>query len=351
MNESVGAGACPLPVLHHKQILLGHGSGGKLTHELIESVFLPRLLPPDIGPLNDSSSFEVGDSRLCITTDSFVVDPLFFPGGDIGELAVNGTINDLAVSGARPLVLSAAFILEEGFAVSDLEKIVTSMAKASREAGVPVITGDTKVVDRGKCDKIFINTSGVGVIDDPSIRIAADGAVVGDAVIINGPIAAHGMAIMSARGQFEFETPICSDTAALHKLVADMLAASHAIHCMRDLTRGGLAGALNELALSSSVGIEIDEEEISLQPEVKGACEILGLDPLHVANEGKLIAIVAQSDAERVLEAMLANPLGRESAIIGRVVAERTGLVTVKTPVGGRRIVPMLAGEQLPRIC
>ncbi len=351
MEEAMMTGTCPVSSLVHKQILLGHGSGGKLTHELIEKLFRPALLPPGEEALNDATVFTVGASRLCLTTDSFVVDPLFFPGGDIGKLAVHGTINDLAVTGARPMVLSAAFILEEGLAMHELERIVSSMKAACEEAGVAIITGDTKVVNRGKCDKVFITTAGVGVIDHPGVCIAANNAQVGDVVIINGDIAAHGMAIMSARGEFEFETPILSDTAPLHTLVKAVLDSGASVHCMRDLTRGGLASALNELAAASAVGIEIEEEQISMQEEVKGACEILGLEPLHVANEGKLIAIVAPQDAQRVLQAMQSNQYGRQASCIGHVVAERPGLVTMKTPIGGQRIIPMLAGEQLPRIC
>jgi hydrogenase expression/formation protein HypE len=285
-----------------------------------------------------------------MTTDSFVVDPIFFPGGDIGAMAVFGTVNDLAVSGARPLFLSAAFILEEGLPIEDLARIVASMQRAYTEAGVELITGDTKVVNRGKGDKVFINTTGIGVVERP-IEISADRARPGDKVLLSGAIAAHGVAIMLAREEMEFARPILSDTAPLNALVEDMLQASLDIHCMRDLTRGGLASALNEIAAAAHSGFRIYEDCIPIQDEVKGACEILGLDPLHVANEGKLIAIVAAQDAEKILASMRQNSRGQESAIIGEVVADQPGRVFMKTAVGGFRIVDMLAGEQLPRIC
>src|SRR3990172_2987557 len=331
----------PPPMTQHSHVLLGHGSGGKLMRDLIEKIFQPLLLPLDLKSLNDSAIFEANGARLAITTDSFVVDPIFFPGGDIGELAVNGTVNDLAVSGARPLLLSTAFILEEGFPMGALYRIVLSMKRACDQAGVTIVTGDTKVVNRGKCDKIFINTSGIGIIERP-VEISSDRARAGDLVLINGGIAAHGVAIMLAREELEYERPIRSDTAPLNSLINTMLEASLKIHCMRDLTRGGLSSALNEIASSSQIGIRIYEDHIPIQNEVKGACEILGLDPLHVANEGKLMAIVAKEDAEKVLESMRQNPL---------VIEDHPGLVIMKTRVGGFRVVDMLTGEQLPRIC
>ena len=285
-----------------------------------------------------------------MTTDSFVVDPIFFPGGDIGEMAVYGTVNDLAVTGARPLFLSAAFILEEGLPMEDLSRVVVSMHRACEESGVQLVTGDTKVVNRGKGDKVFINTTGIGVIERP-IAISADRARPGDKVLLSGAIAAHGVAIMLAREEMEFERPILSDTAPLNGLVEDMMQASLEIRCMRDLTRGGLASALNEIAAASRVGVRIYEDCISVQDEVKGACEILGLDPLHVANEGKLVAIVSAEHANKILANMRQNRRGQESAIIGEVVADQPGRVFMKTTVGGFRIVDMLAGEQLPRIC
>ena len=348
--------ACALPATQHKQILLGHGSGGKLMHELIETVFR-SLLPAPTQSLNDSAVFDLpagqagaNGARLAITTDSFVVDPIFFPGGDIGKLAVHGTVNDLAVSGARPLILSAAFILEEGFSSADLGRIVESMKQACDQAGVTIVTGDTKVVNRGKCDKVFINTTGIGIMERP-VEISADRARPGDLVLMNGEIAAHGVGIMLAREELKFDRPIESDTAPLNFLIADMLEASLKIHCMRDLTRGGLSSALNEIASASRVGFRIYEDRIPIQDEVKGACEILGLDPLHVANEGKLIAIVAREDAENILQAMRRNPMGQKSEIIGEVVEDHPRMVIMKTRVGGFRVVDMLTGEQLPRIC
>lgn len=333
-----------------KRILLGHGSGGKLMHELIEQVFAPVLLASNGAALNDAAVFRAGGARLAMTTDSFVVDPIFFPGGDIGELAVNGTVNDLAVSGARPLFLSAAFILEEGLSLDDLGRIVASMKRACDEASVAMVTGDTKVVNRGKGDKVFVNTTGIGVIER-HIEISADRARPGDKVLLSGAIGAHGVAIMLAREEIDFERPILSDTAPLNGLVEDMLQASLDIHCMRDLTRGGLASALNEIALSSRVGFRIHEDRIPIQDEVKGACEILGLDPLHVANEGKLVAVVEPVQAEKILVSMRRNALGGEAMLIGEVVEDHPGRVVMKTSVGGLRIVDMLAGEQLPRIC
>ncbi len=341
---------CPRPMTQHKQILLGHGSGGKLMGDLIEKVFQPLLLPSDMVSLNDSAIFMANGTRLAMTTDSFVVDPIFFPGGDIGELAVNGTVNDLAVSGARPIVLSTAFILEEGFSTEDLYRIVLSMKRACDRAGVINVTGDTKVVNRGKCDKVFINTTGIGMIERP-VEISAERAKPGDLVLINGSIAAHGVAIMLTREGLELEGAIRSDTAPLNTLVTDMLEASLNIHCMRDLTRGGLSSALNEIARASHAGIRIYEEYIPIQDEVKGACEILGLDPLHVANEGKLIAILPKEDAPKVLERMRQNPFGKDAMIIGEVVEDHLGMVIMKTRVGGFRVVDMLTGEQLPRIC
>lgn len=319
-------------------------------HELIEQLFAPVLLVSNGAALNDAAVFRAGGARLAMTTDSFVVDPIFFPGGDIGELAVYGTVNDLAVSGARPRFLSAAFILEEGLPLQDLSRIVASMKRACDEAGVALVTGDTKVVNRGKGDKVFVNTTGIGVIER-HIEISADRARPGDKVLLSGAIGAHGVAIMLAREEIDFERPILSDTAPLNGLVEDMLRASLDIHCMRDLTRGGLASALNEIALSSRVGFRIHEDRIPIQDEVKGACEILGLDPLHVANEGKLVAVVEPVQAEKILASMRQNGRGREAALIGEVVDDHPGRVVMKTGVGGLRIVDMLAGEQLPRIC
>jgi hydrogenase expression/formation protein HypE len=350
MPETPQPWTCPTPTLRHKTVLLGHGSGGKLMHQLIETVFRPVLLPSDLAVLNDAALVEVNGTRLAFTTDAFVVDPIVFPGGDIGKLAVNGTINDLAVSGAQPLFLSAAFILEEGLSMEGLWEVVASMREAAEAAGVPIVTGDTKVVNRGKADKLFITTTGLGLVTYPE-ELSADRARPGDVVLLNGPIAAHGVAILLAREEIEFEHPVLSDTAPLHTLVAEMLRVSPHIRCMRDATRGGLASALNEIAHNSGVGMVLYEDRIPIQDEVKGACEILGLDPLQVANEGKLVAIVARDDAEEVLACMKAHPLGREAAIIGEVTEDARHLVLLKTQIGGLRVVSVLSGEQLPRIC
>jgi hydrogenase expression/formation protein HypE len=285
-----------------------------------------------------------------MSTDGHVVSPLFFPGGDIGSLAVHGTINDVAMSGARPLYLSAGFILEEGFPLADLERVVASMGRAATAAGVPVVTGDTKVVERGKCDRVFITTTGVGVVPE-GVEISGDRARPGDAILVSGSIGDHGVTIMSSRENLQFDTRIVSDSAALHELVADMVAAVPAIHCLRDPTRGGLATTLNELARQSGVGMALQEHAIPVKPEVLAACELLGLDPLYVANEGKLVCICAPQEARRVLEAMRSHPLGREAAIIGEVVEDRHGFVQMQTSFGGSRMVDWLAGEQLPRIC
>lgn len=339
-------------------ITLAHGSGGKAMHELVEGLFLEYLRNPLLEKLEDQAVFEIASpsSRLAFTTDSYVVTPIFFPGGDIGELAVNGTINDLAMSGARPLYLSAGFILEEGFPIADLKQILASMRDAAREAGVEIVTGDTKVVQKGSADKIFINTSGIGVIERP-VNLSASRAQAGDKVIVSGTIGDHGTTILIARGELELETDIGSDTAPLHLLVAEMLDETarlglpDAIRCMRDPTRGGVATTLNEIALSSEVCIQIHEERIPVREEVRGACEILGLDPLYVANEGKLTAIVSGEIAEPLVERMRANPYGRDACIIGEVKSEPQGIVSMVTGFGGTRIVDMLVGEQLPRIC
>jgi hydrogenase expression/formation protein HypE len=347
-------------------ITLAHGSGGKAMHELIEGLFLEYLRNPLLEKLEDQAVFEIpvhsapvngdigkGMARLAFTTDSYVVDPIFFPGGDIGELAVNGTVNDLAMSGARPLYLSSSFIIEEGFAIEDLKRILASMRDAANKAGVDIVTGDTKVVQKGSADKIFINTSGIGIIERP-VNISASRAQAGDKVILSGTIGDHGTTILIARGELELETDIESDTAPLGSLVEGMLDAvadPGAIHTLRDPTRGGVATTLNEIALTSEVCIEIYENRIPVREEVKGACEILGLDPLYVANEGKLLAIVASEVAEQVVARMRENAYGREACIIGEVKSEPQGIVAMVTGFGGRRIVDMLVGEQLPRIC
>lgn len=325
-------------------------------HELIEGVFLEYFRNPLLEKLEDQAVFDVGVSRLAYTTDSYVVSPIFFPGGDIGKLAINGTVNDLAMSGARPLYLSSGFILEEGFGIDDLKKILSSMRDAAAEAGVTIVTGDTKVVQKGGADKIFINTSGIGVIESP-LKLSASQAQPGDKVVLSGTLGDHGTTIMIARGELELETDIESDCAPLQSLVADMIdEAQHrealdGLHCLRDPTRGGLATTLNEIALGSEVCIEIQEELIPVREEVKGACEILGLDPLYVANEGKLVAIVSADLAEPLVARMRQHRYGAGACIIGEVKSEPGGIVSMRTGFGGTRIVDMLVGEQLPRIC
>ncbi len=331
-------------------ISLDHGSGGRASHDLVTQVFVPLFRNDLLEGLDDSTVFEIGGQRLAFSTDSYTVDPIFFPGGDIGCLAVNGTVNDVAMRGAEPLYLSVGFIIEEGFPMDDLRRILESMKKAAEAAGVQIITGDTKVVNRGGVDKIFINTSGLGVIKN-DVDISGKKAQVGDAVLVSGTMGDHGITILSMRGGLSFEAPLKSDSAPLNGLVQEMLAVSDQIHTMRDPTRGGLATTLNEIALQSNVGIELIEDQIPLHEGVEGACEILGLDPLYVANEGKLIAFVAPEDADKVLECVRAHTYGSEGAIIGRVVSENPGRVFMKTGVGGTRIIDMLAGEQLPRIC
>lgn len=342
---------CPVPITEYKSVLLAHGSGGKLTHQMIEKIFLPQFRNPLLEPLHDGAVFSVNGTRLALSTDSYVISPIFFPGGDIGELAVNGTVNDLAMCGAQPLYLSAGFIIEEGFSVEELWRVVLSMRRAAERAGVLLVTGDTKVVDRGKGDKIFINTSGVGVVDE-RIAITPSRVEAGDKVLLSGAIAVHGIAIMSVREGLEFETEIKSDTAPLNDMVMKMLAVGgDSIHVLRDPTRGGVASSLNEIAASARVGIEIEEEKIPITEEVRGACEILGLDPLYVANEGKLLAFVSPHVADSVLEAMRNHPYGTEAAIIGEVVDAHAGTVLLRSRIGGLRVVDMLSGEQLPRIC
>ena len=342
--------ACPVALPDHQQIVLGHGSGGKLTQDLIEKIFLPNFWNDCLARLNDQAVLEVNGSRLAFTTDSFVVTPIFFPGGDIGRLAINGTVNDLAMSGATPRFIAAAFILEEGLAADDLVRVVESMRLAVEEAGVLLVTGDTKVVNRGKGDQVFITTTGLGVLERPG-EISADRARPGDRILLSGTIGDHGMAIMSQREGLEFEGPIESDTAPLHTLVAAMLEASPEIHCLRDPTRGGVATTLNEIASRSGVGMEIDVRTIPVRESVRGACEILGLDPLYVANEGKLVAVVAPEAADAVLDQMRRHPLGRDACCIGEVVAAHPRRVLVKTEIGGSRVLDVMMGEQLPRIC
>jgi len=346
--------SCPAPLAAKDTILLEHGSGGKLSAALIRDIFLPVFQNPVLARLDDQAIVNVNGQRLAITTDSFVVKPLFFPGGDIGSLAVHGTVNDLAMGGATPLFLTAAFILEEGFSMAELRRVVNSLQRAAAEAGVQVVTGDTKVVEKGKGDGLFINTTGIGLVPE-GIDLSADRARPGDKVLLSGSIGDHGIAILAQREGLEFETQIQSDSAALHTLVSEMLGAtsnvSPGIRCMRDPTRGGVSSTLNEIAQQSRVGIELKEGSLPIHEEVRGACELLGLDPLYVANEGKLIAIVAPEAAGAVLQAMKRHPLGVEAQIIGTVKKEHPGLVTMRTPLGTTRIVDMLSGDQLPRIC
>jgi hydrogenase expression/formation protein HypE len=351
---------CPIPISDYPVITLAHGGGGRLTQMLIDRMFVPAF-GAQPGGGHDGAMFSLSDlaaaggdlsgGRLAFSTDSFVVSPRFFPGGDIGSLAVHGTVNDLAMCGARPLALSVGFILEEGLPMDELWRVVRSLAQAAREAGVSVVTGDTKVVERGKGDGIYINTSGIGVIP-PGIEISPDRARPGDLLLINGPIAQHGIAIMSVREGLAFETTIESDSASLHDLVAAVLAAAgEQVHVLRDPTRGGLSSTLNEIAVQARVGIRLNETSIPINEEVRGACEILGLDPLYVANEGKCLLIVAREAGETVLAALKAHPLGREAALIGEIVADHPGRVVLRSRIGGQRIVDMLSGEQLPRIC
>jgi hydrogenase expression/formation protein HypE len=331
-------------------VVLGHGSGGRLSAELLHDVFLPALANPVLSRLEDQAVLEFGGMRLAFTTDSFVVKPLFFRGGDIGSLAVHGTINDLAMGGARPLALSAAFILEEGFPLDKLRLIAASMARAARSAGVSIVTGDTKVVERGSGDGVYINTAGIGQVA-AGVNLSAAHARPGDAVILSGAIGDHGMTILTEREGLEVDGALESDSAPLHTLVDAILGVTRDVHVMRDPTRGGLASTLNEIAAQSGVGISLCEGAIPVHEGVRGACEILGLDPFYVANEGKLVAIVPAEDAGKIVAAMRRHPLGGEAAVIGAVTAREPGLVTLRTSFGTTRIVDTLAGDQLPRIC
>jgi hydrogenase expression/formation protein HypE len=341
---------CPLPITDTPEILLGHGSGGKLTSRLVEQIFLPAFRNSALEPLDDQAILTIGNSRIAFTTDSYVITPIFFPGGDIGELAVNGTINDLAMGGAKPLYLSLAFILEEGLPIVDLERIVASARRAADRAGVQIVTGDTKVVGRGSGDKIFINTTGIGLVP-PAINLSSRNVRPGDAILLSGTIGDHGVAILSTREGLEFEGALESDTAALHELAGEMLQACPKIHAMRDPTRGGLAATLVEIASRQHLGIEVDETTIPIRDTVRGACEILGLDPILVANEGKLVAFVPEPAAAGVLAAMRRHPFGRDASLIGRVTAEHPDFVILRTPVGGDRVLDLPFGEALPRIC
>jgi hydrogenase expression/formation protein HypE len=333
------------------RVLLGHGSGGQLSAALLRDLIGPALASVSPGgPLNDAAVVEVGGLRLAFTTDSFVVSPLFFPGGDIGHLAVNGTVNDLAMMGATPLAMSLAYVIEEGLLFEDLARVTASVARAAERAAVTIVTGDTKVVGRGAADRLFVNTAGIGVVPD-GVAPSADRAAPGDAVILSGPIGLHGIAIMAVREGLEFEADIETDSQPLNRLVEALLRVCPDVHVLRDPTRGGLASALNEIASASGVGIEIDQAAIRVPGPVHAACEMLGLDPLHVANEGKCVALVPGAAADAVLAAMRSRPEGAEAALIGRVVDDHRGMVTIDTLVGSQRIVDMLIGEQLPRIC
>jgi len=341
--------SCPVPITQHKTIVLGHGSGGRLTAQLVRDFFLPAFDNPALRKLDDQAVLDVGTARIALTTDAFVVTPLFFPGGDIGHLAVNGTVNDLAMAGARPLFLSAAFIMEEGLPLEDLARITQSMAAAAAEAGVAIVTGDTKVVNRGSADKLFITTAGIGIVPD-GVSISASNAQPGDVIIVSGTIGDHGMAVWSKREGLEFEGAILSDTAPLNALVDAMTQAGE-VHTLRDPTRGGLGTSLCEIAASSSMGIEVDANSIPVREDVKAACETLGMDPLFVANEGKLVAMVAPGSADAVLQAMRGIPQGRDACIIGRVVAAHPKMAILTTEIGGSRVLDLPFVEQLPRIC
>lgn len=341
---------CPIPKSDYEHVLLAHGGGGTLSHQLINKLFFSQFDNEFLNEQHDSAIFNIDKSRLAFTTDSYVVQPIFFPGGNIGELAINGTVNDLIVSGAKPIYISVGFIIEEGLPIEDLWKIVLSMKEAARKSGVKIVTGDTKVVDKGKGDKIFINTSGIGIINE-GINISPKRCVTGDKIILSGRIADHGIAIMSAREGLEFETAIVSDTAPLNELFKCIEKFNDKIHVMRDPTRGGLASSLNEIAEIANVGMLIEEEKIPILDEVKGACEILGLDPLYIANEGKMIAIVASEIANNILTEWRETELGKDAEIIGEVTSENPGTVIMKTTIGSKRIVDMISGEQLPRIC
>ncbi|WP_249643597.1 hydrogenase expression/formation protein HypE [Nocardia sputi] len=341
---------CPMPLRDSPNIVMGHGGGGAMSGELIEHLFLPAFGPAASADLADSAVVTLDGARLAFSTDSFVVKPIVFPGGTIGELAVNGTVNDLAMSGARPMVLSTAFILEEGTALADIARIAQAVGTAALAAEVRLVTGDTKVVDAGHGDGIYINTAGIGVVA-PEVDIRPQRAALGDVVLVSGDIGVHGVAVLSCREGLEFGTTVLSDTAPLHGLVAAMLATGADVHVLRDPTRGGVAASLNEIARAAKVGVSLDERQLPVPDGVRDACGLLGLDPMYVANEGKLLAFVPPEDADRVLAAMREHPLGAQAAAIGRCVAEHPGMVVARTALGGTRVVDLPAGEQLPRIC
>ena len=337
--------------MEQKHILLGHGSGGKLTHDLIESIFLKHFGNAKLDKLGDSAIFKTSGKRLAFTTDSFVVDPLFFPGANIGKLAIAGTVNDLAVAGAVPKYLSAAFILEEGLGLEILEKVVIAMAEEAKNANIQIVTGDTKVVERGKCDKIFINTAGVGFVDEAFSNLDSSSIKVGDKIIINGSIGDHGMAVMAARNQLNIQSPVQSDCASLIGLIQSLKPFAVHIHFMRDATRGGLATVTSEICAEKAFGVELFEEKIPVNTAVRGMCELLGFDPLYVANEGKVVLVVDGNQADEILDRIKQHQFGKQAAIIGEIVSEKAGRCMLQTSIGGHRVVDMLAGEQLPRIC
>jgi hydrogenase expression/formation protein HypE len=341
---------CPLPINEYDKVLLAHGGGGKLSDQLIHKMFFSQFDNPLLRKAHDGATLSLPTGRIAFSTDSYIVQPIFFPGGNIGELAVNGTVNDLSCCGAKPLYLSLAFIIEEGFPMQDLWTLVQTIKNSAEVAGVQIVTGDTKVVEKGKGDKIFVNTSGIGIIPD-GIEISPEKCRAGDLIIINGNIAEHGIAVLSSRQGLEFETKIKSDTAPLNGLVETILNVTKMVHVIRDPTRGGLASSLNEIAKASDTGIIMEEKDIPISEEVKGACEILGFDPLYIANEGKILVFVPESQGMKVLEAMRSHPLGKNSMIIGRVLDEHPSIVRITTEIGTSRIVDMISGEQLPRIC
>ena len=342
--------SCPVPILSHDTVQLAHGAGGKLSNEMIDKIFLPRFLNTTLEKMEDQAILENPGGRIAFSTDTFVVDPIFFPGGDIGDLAINGTVNDVAMSGAQPKFLSVGFILEEGLPFETLHRIVLSMEEAAKAAGIQVVAGDTKVVNRGSCDKLFINTTGFGFVPD-GVNISASNLKPGDKIILSGTLADHGMAVMTSREGLSFQSTVLSDTAGLNHLVADMLNVSKDIHALRDPTRGGLATSLNEFAAASNVGIQLEDDKIPVKDDVRGACEILGIDPLYVANEGKLVAVVPPEIANDMLAAMKRNRAGKNASIIGEVTDQHSGVVALRTGLGANRIVDMPVGEQLPRIC
>jgi hydrogenase expression/formation protein HypE len=350
MSEEDSALSCPVPIADYPRVLLAHGGGGRLMGQLIERMFLAAFRDPELDRRHDSAVFPTREGKMAFTTDSYVVSPLFFPGGDIGSLAVHGTVNDLAMSGARPLYLTAGFILEEGLPMETLWRVVRSMAEAARASGVRVVAGDTKVVDRGKGDGVFINTSGVGVVMSRTL-IGPEGVRPGDAILLSGDVGRHGMAILAVREGLAFESTITSDSAPVAEPVLALLDAGVELHCLRDLTRGGLASALNEIAVSSSLGASIDESLVSVRDDVRAACEILGMDPLYVANEGRFVAFLPEREASRAVSVLRSFPVSSEARVIGSVVPSPEGTVLLRSSIGAMRILDLLSGEQLPRIC